>query len=64
MIDPGRGCEPGTQAALWQINGQPISDPDSSVKFFVGNQARLRVGRYPPESNLTGWALKVIRKIR
>jgi predicted TIM-barrel fold metal-dependent hydrolase len=19
MIDPGRGCEPGTQAALWQI---------------------------------------------
>jgi len=19
-IDPGRGCEPGTQAALWQIN--------------------------------------------
>jgi hypothetical protein len=21
MIDPGRGCEPGTQAALWQIKG-------------------------------------------
>jgi len=21
MIDPGRDCEPGTQAALWQING-------------------------------------------
>jgi len=19
MIDPGRGCEPGTQAALWQM---------------------------------------------
>jgi hypothetical protein len=64
MIDPGRGGEPSTQAALWQINGQPISDPDSSVKFFVGNQARLRVGSYSPESNLTGWALKVIRKIR
>jgi hypothetical protein len=45
-------------------NGQPISDAGSSVKFFAANQARLRVGNYPPESNLTGWALKVIRKIR
>src|SRR5439155_4394206 len=32
MIDPGRGCEPGTQAALWQIKKrqQPArARPDS-----------------------------------
>ena len=34
MIDPGRGCEPGTQAALWQINPE------------CANCARLPRSRY------------------
>ena len=45
-------------------NGQPILDELSGVKFFVGNQARLRVRNYPPDPKLAPWALSVIRKIK
>jgi hypothetical protein len=33
-------------------NGQPISDVFSKVKFFAGNQARLRGGNHPPDPKL------------
>ena len=53
MIDPGRGCEPGTQAALWQIKNAPIlilDEPTSSLdaiseEIVFSALRRLRAGR-------------------
>jgi hypothetical protein len=52
-------------------DGQAIEDQFGTVKFVVGNLARLRVGTYPPDPSQglagspgSGWTLRVIRKIR
>ena len=45
-------------------SGQPIDDALSTIKFVVGGHGRLRVGYFPPDPSQSGWALRVIKKIR
>src|SRR2546428_413155 len=53
MIDPGRGCEPGTQAALWQIIA--VFAFGARAAILVGNAKRVLARRFGTEGNL--WAL-------
>ena len=45
-------------------NGQPISDVFSRVKFFVGNQARLRGGNHPPDPKLDSIRLTSLKSFQ
>jgi hypothetical protein len=45
-------------------SGQAINDAFSTVKFYAGNVARLRVGHFPPDPKVSHWALTVVRKVR
>jgi hypothetical protein len=58
--DDGGGASP---------NGQPIDDGKAvdangrRIGFVAGGVARLRPGRYPPDSPKGGWTLRVIREL-